>query len=127
MVVLTNRRLGPSVELLLSTEIAVTILREVTAAATPRGRWEHELVRWLERRAGEPARGSVTIDVSDIAWTPEHFDAQRCFLVDAIERALPTSRHAEILRRWMVMIAAHPRDSVQFGRRWQWSRDAVTT
>ena len=97
MVVLSNRHLGPSVELLLSTDVAAAIVRETAEAARPvaAGRWEHELVRWLEGHAGE------ALDVGDIAWTPEHFDSQRAFLVDAIERArwspAPTPR---ILRRW---------------------------
>jgi hypothetical protein len=123
MVVLSNRRLGPSVELLLSSEVAATILRETAEAArtVAADRWEHELVRWLDRSAGE------SLDVGDIAWSPEHFDHQRCFLVDAIERALATSAHPQILRRWGVMIAAHPRDSVQFGRRWRRSQDHITT
>ena len=122
MVVLSNRRLGPSVELLLASEVATTIVRETAEAARAAAgnRWEHELVTWLDQVAGE------SLDVADIAWSPEHFDRQRCFLTDAIDRALPASAHPQILRRWAVMIAAHPRDSVQFGRRWRQSQQLVT-
>ena len=59
-------------------------------------------------------------DVSDIAWTPEHFERQRAFLVDAIQRAHEGSRHARALARWCEMILAHPREAVSVGRRWQW-------
>jgi hypothetical protein len=119
MVVFSNRRLGPSAELLVSREVASELLREVAAAAGPsaQARWEHELVSWLERYA---ASDSVGIDVADIAWTPEHFERQRRFLVEAIQRAEAGSRHGRALARWCGMIEAHPRESVQVGRRWQW-------
>lgn len=133
MVVLTNRRLGPASELLVCREVAEAMLRETAAAAQPEAeaRWEHELVRWLEDRAsrppvpgrpGKPAAPAVTsvIDVSEIAWTPDHFDRQRRFLLAAIERAAAASEHSRPLRLWARMIEAHPRDSVQFGRRWTW-------
>src|SRR5262249_29625093 len=53
MVVFSNRRLGPSAELLVSHEAAGELLREVAAAAGPwaQARWEHELVEWLEHCA----------------------------------------------------------------------------
>ena len=124
MVVFSNRRLGPSAELLVSPEVAAAVLREVAAAAGPaaQARWEHELVTWLERCA---ASGNASFDVSDIAWTPEHFERQRGFLLDAIRGATAASRHARALARWGDMIEAHPRESVQVGRRWQWpSREA---
>jgi hypothetical protein len=113
---LTNRRLGPGSQLALAQDVVAEMLREVAAAARPAAtaRWEHELVGWLEDRAQQP----VSLDVGDMAWTPEHFETQRKFVVDAIHRALDTSRCEAVLRRWMVMIAAHPRDSVKAGRRW---------
>jgi hypothetical protein len=113
---LTNHRLGPGAQLLVAPDVAAAMLREVAAAARPaaQARWEHELVWWLDDRATRPC----SLDVGDLAWTPEHFDAQRCFVVDAITRALPESACEPVLRRWMVMIAAHPRDSVRAGRRW---------
>jgi hypothetical protein len=119
MVVFSNRRLGPSAELLVSREVASDLLREVAAAASPsaQARWEHELVSWLERCA---VSGESSIDVADIAWTPEHFERQRCFVVEAIQRARGGSRHGRALLRWCGMIEAHPRESVQVGRRWQW-------
>lgn len=112
----SNRRLGPSVELLLAPDVASAMLRDTALAVreTAAARWEHELGRWLETLAARISH----VDVGDLAWTPEHFDAQRCFLVDAIDRAIATSAHEAILRRWKVMVAQHPRDSVQFGRRW---------
>jgi hypothetical protein len=125
MVVFSNRRLGPSAELLVSREVAGEFLREVAAAAGPpaQARWEHELVTWLERCA---ASGNASFDVSDIAWTPEHFERQRGFLLDAIRVATAASRHARALARWGDMIEAHPRESVQVGRRWQWPSAEAT-
>jgi len=123
MVVFTNHRLGPSAELLVSEEVAVAMLRATATHAGPiaQARWELELVRWLEARAEAviPA-----LDVSDIAWTPDHFDAQRQFLVDAIVQAAIGSPHGTAFDRWRRMIEAHPRDSVQVGRRWQWQATA---
>jgi hypothetical protein len=130
MIVFSNRQLGPASELLVSAAVARAMLRATAAAARPEAeaRWEHELVRWLEERASPPeaaapeaSRGrpvDPVIDVAEIAWTPEHFDHQRRFLLRAIEQAAETSEHARALRRWARMIEAHPRDSVQFGRRW---------
>jgi hypothetical protein len=125
MVVFSNHRLGPSAELLVSREVAGAVLREVAAAARPaaQARWEHELVLWLERRAGS---ASPTLDVSDIAWTPDHFERQRRFLLDAIGGALASSAHASALARWSAMIEAHPPESVQVGRRWQWPSIELT-
>jgi hypothetical protein len=125
MVVFSNRRLGPGAELLVSREVASELLREVAGAAGPaaQGRWEHELVSWLERCA---ASGSTSIDIADIAWTPEHFERQRRFLVEAIQRAQASSRHGRALTRWCGMIEAHPRESVSVGRRWQWPPAEIT-
>jgi len=125
MVVFANHRLGPSAELLVSREVAAELLREVADSARPsaQARWEHELVTWLERCA---TSGDTTFDVSDIAWTPEHFERQRRFVVEAIELAAVASVHASALHRWSRMVASHPRTSVQVGRRWQWSRDQTT-
>ncbi len=134
---LSNRRLGPASEVLVSAAVAESMLRAVAAAARPEAdaRWEQELVRWLELRASpaEPAtpeqpRGRPTeavIDVSEIAWTPDNFDRQRRFLLRSIERAAETSEHARALRLWARLIEAHPRDSVQFGRRWTGSGGTV--
>jgi len=125
MVVFSNHRLGPSAELLVSREVAAELLREVAASARPsaQARWEHELVTWLERCA---TSGDTTFDVSDIAWTPEHFERQRSFLIEAIRLAMEASRHARALALWSGMIEAHPRESVQVGRRWQWPITEVT-
>lgn len=125
MVVFSNRRLGPGAELLVSREVAGELLHEVAGAAGPaaQARWEHELVTWLQRCA---ASGSTSIDVADIAWTPEHFERQRRFLVEAIQRAQIRSRHGRALTRWCGMIEAHPRESVSVGRRWQWPPPSIT-
>lgn len=119
MVVLSNHRLGPSAELLVSREVAAEALGAVADAARPRAtaRWELELVSWLERCA--QARRAA-IDVADIAWTPEHFERQRGFLIEAIRSAEASSPHGRALGLWCQMIEAHPRESVQVGRRWQW-------
>jgi hypothetical protein len=119
MVVFSNHRLGPSAELLVSSEAAAQLLRDVAAAAGPtaQARWEHELVTWLERCAAS----EHGFDVADIAWTPEHFERQRGFLLDAVQRAAASSLHGRSLTR-----LAHPRESVQVGRRWQWPRAEVT-
>lgn len=118
MVVFSNRQLGPAAELWVSSALAREIVREVAEAAraTARDRWEHELVRWLAQRASAGAG----IDVGEIAWSPEHFDAQRRFVTEAIERAAARSRHGLVLARWRAIIDAHPRAFVQFGRRWNW-------
>jgi hypothetical protein len=119
MIVFANRRLGPATELLVSPAVAASMLHATAAAAHPEAmaRWEQELVRWLEGRASHPESDSI-IDVAEIAWTPDNFDRQRRFLLRAIERAAEQSEHARALRMWAQMIEAHPRDSVQFGRRW---------
>jgi hypothetical protein len=118
MVVFSNQRLGASAELLVSDEVAITMLRSTAANARPfaAARWERELVDWLEVRAARrPA-----LDVGEIAWTPDHFEAQRRFLLDAIARAAQGSEHTLAFDRWRRLIEAHPRESVQVGRRWQW-------
>jgi hypothetical protein len=124
MVVFSNHRLGPTAELLVSSEAAAQLLREVATVAGPaaQARWEHELVSWLERCAA--ARHGF--DIADIAWTPEHFERQRGFLLDAVRRAAPGSSQSRALTRLGAMIEAHPRESVQVGRRWQWPRAEVT-
>lgn len=129
MVVFSNQRLGASAELLVSDEVALEMLRATAAQASPvaAARWEHELVRWLERRAaGDPDSGlrPATLDVGEIAWTPDHFEAQRAFLLAAIARAAERSEHGLAFDRWRRLIEAHPRDSVQVGRRWNWSTTA---
>lgn len=123
MVVFSNRRLGPSAELLVSDEVASAMLRGTAEAARPNAaaRWEQELVQWLDARA---ERGGQVLDVADIAWTPEHFERQRRFLVDAIVGAAQALPHALAFDRWRRLIEAHPADSVQVGRRWQWQPTA---
>jgi len=125
MVVFGNRRLGPGVELLLSVEVAREMLAATASAArsAASARWECELVDWLEHRAA----ADPNLDVDDLAWTPEHFEHQRRFVVTAIELAARASAHAAALHRWSRMVASHPRASVQVGRRWQWSRAHSTS
>ncbi|MGE0546677.1 MAG: hypothetical protein AB7O24_03295 [Kofleriaceae bacterium] len=96
------------------------MLRATAEAARPlaQGRWEHELVLWLDDRSRV---SSGELDVAEIAWTPDNFDRQRAFLVDAIDRAAIGSDHVRALQRWARLVAAHPRDSVVVGRRWKWS------
>ncbi len=126
MVVFSNHRLGPSAELLVSRGVATALLTEVAEAARPgaQARWEHELVTWLERCAAAAHAG---VDVSDIAWTPEHFERQRQFLLAAIRCAEASSPHGRPLARWGQMIEAYPRELVQVGRRWQWPVSEITT
>jgi hypothetical protein len=123
MVVFSNRRLGPSAELLVSDDVASTILRATADAARPQAaaRWEIELVQWLDARAEV---GAQILDVADIAWTPEHFERQRRFVIDAITAAQTTLPHALAFDRWRRLIEAHPADSVQVRRRWQWQPTA---
>ena len=125
MVVFSNQRLGPSVELVVSNEVAATMLQETADAMRTRAeaRWEQELVRWLDERAAGARRAETTasLDVSEIAWTRDHFDAQRWFLVEALARATLRSEHGPALERWRQMIEAHPRDSIQLARRWTWN------
>ncbi len=117
MVVLSNRAMGPSAELIVSEAVAGEMLRAIASAAHElgRARWEIELAAWLADSAGE-VRG---LDVSDIAWTPEHFELQRRFVVDAIARAAIGSQHASAFERWRRMIDSHPRSAVHVGRRWK--------
>ena len=136
MVVFSNRRLGPSAELLVSDDVAQTMLGHTAAAARPfaEARWEVELVLWLDRRAmqvesgpgasRQSSRGGHVIDVSDLAWTPDHFEAQRTFVISAIMRAAAGTEHALAFDRWRRLIEAHPADSVQVGRRWLWQPTA---
>jgi hypothetical protein len=141
MVVFSNHRLGPSAELLVSDDVAMAVLTATATAARPfaEARWELELVLWLDRRSDQigdvaasrsdsatrtSSRGGQVLDVADIAWTPEHFEPQRRFLIDAILRAAATAEHALAFDRWRRMIEAHPADSVQVGRRWQWQPTA---
>ena len=122
MVVFSNSRLGPSAELLVSDDVAIAMLKSTAATARPvaEARWERELVDWLERRAAPAPGVTPRLDVNDIAWTPDHFETQRRFLVDAIVRAALGSEHNAAFDRWRRLIEAHPRDSVQVGRRWLW-------
>jgi hypothetical protein len=139
MVVFSNHRLGPSAELLVSDDVAATVLKATATAARPfaEARWELELVLWLDRRGDQieengrsdratraSSRGGMVLDVADIAWTPDHFEAQRRFLIEAILRAAGMADHALAFDRWRRMIEAHPADSVQVGRRWQWQPTA---
>ncbi len=119
MVVFSNHRLGPSAELFVSDEVAASILRETAAAARPfaEARWEVELVLWLDSRADA---GAQLLDVGDIAWTPDHFELQRRFVIEAIQRAARCGEHALAFDRWRRLVEGHPADSVQVGRRWQW-------
>lgn len=120
VVVFSNRRLGPAAELLVSPEVGKAMLISTAAAARPlaQSRWEHELVVWLEDRS---RRLGGDLDVGDLAWSPENFERQRSFLVQAIERAALGSSHSRALSRWAQQIAGHPRESIVVGRRWQWT------
>jgi hypothetical protein len=133
VIVLSNRALGPRAELMVSDAAVQDMLRAVARAAASRAnaRWEHELVRWLDAcaEASDAGADAGSIDVGDIAWTPEHFESQRAFVVDAIVRAREQSLHAAALSRWARMIDGHPREAVVCGRRWRWteSQPVVTT
>jgi hypothetical protein len=119
MVVFSNQRLGPSAELFVSDQVAAKMLSETAASARPfaEARWEVELVLWLDSHAEV---GSQILDVGDIAWTPDHFEAQRSFVVAAIQRAARCGEHALAFDRWRRLVEAHPPDSIQVGRRWVW-------
>lgn len=125
MMVFSNQRLGPAAELLVSPGVAEAMLRATAAAARVRAEscWEHELVAWLEDRA---ASGATALDVGEIAWSPEHFERQREFLTNAIERAALGSEHARALALWGRLIGAHHRQHVQVGRRWRWGSSSPT-
>jgi hypothetical protein len=119
MVVFSNRHLGPSAELFVSDDVGRTMLSEAAAAARPvaEARWEVELVLWLDSRAGV---GSQILDVAEIAWTPEHFEAQRAFVVQAIQHAARCGEHVLAFDRWRRLVEAHPADRVQLRQRWVW-------
>ncbi|MGN6108476.1 MAG: hypothetical protein ACTHU0_25450 [Kofleriaceae bacterium] len=122
MIIFSNQRLGPASELLVSRPVAEEMLRATAAAASQvaDARWEHELVSWLEERARADLSLDLSIDVGDIAWTPENFERQRRFLLAAILKATEGSEHARAFERWARMIEAHPRESIQYGKRWAW-------
>lgn len=125
MVVFSNQRLGPAAELLVSPEVATAMLASTAEAARPlaQGRWEHELVVWLEDRS---RRMPLDLDVGDLAWSPENFERQRRFLTEAIERAALGSPHSRALALWARMIGLHLREHVLVGRRWQWTSETAT-
>jgi hypothetical protein len=124
MLVFSNQRLGPAAELMVSRDVAIRLLRRVADAARAfaSAHWERELVRWLDEQAVRAAvtQLALTIDVGEIAFTPQHFDRQRRFLLEAIEEARTETPYSRVLTDWADLIKAHPRDSVQFGRRWLW-------
>lgn len=124
MVVLSNHRLGPRCELLVAHTVATAMFRAVADAArsSAESRWEIELVRWLDQQGTRPA--SFELDVGDIAWTRDHFPAQRAFVIESIARAAASTEHAAMLGRWRELIEAHPAASVQVGRRWTWRATA---
>ncbi len=126
MVVFSNSRLGAASELLTSPEVASEMLRSTAEAGRPlaQSRWEHELVLWLEDRARTTG---TDLDVTELAWTPDHFERQRRFLIDAIDRAAIRSDHARALHLWRGMIEAHPREQVVVGRRWRWAAEPTRT
>ena len=125
MVVFSNQRLGAAAELLVSPVVATEMLRSTAEAARPlaQSRWEHELVLWLEDRAR--MLGPV-LDVTEVAWTPDNFERQRRFVIDAIDRAALRSDHARALSLWCRMIEAHPREHVVVGRRWRWASEGTS-
>lgn len=116
----SNRILGPAAELAIAPSVAARMLLATAdeAAARAGNRWERELVAWLRQAASGPER----IDVGDLAWSPEHFEHQRRFLLEAIagaaERAAERGEDARALGRWAALIEAHPRACVQIPRRW---------
>ncbi len=107
-------------------EVGTAILASTAASARPlaQSRWEHELVVWLEDRSRRPGGN---LDVGDLAWSPENFERQRSFLVEAIERAALGSVHARALGLWAQQVAGHPRESIVVGRRWQWTSSLAAT
>lgn len=119
MVVFSNHRLGPSAELFVSDEVAAAVLRMTAAAARPfaEARWEVEFVLWLDSRAD---LGAQVLDVDDIAWTPDHFLAQKQFVVSAIHRAARSGEHPVAFAHFRRLVESHPVDAVRVGRRWQW-------
>ncbi|MDB4956128.1 MAG: hypothetical protein JWO36_3697 [Myxococcales bacterium] len=125
MVVFSNHRLGPSAEFLVSAAVASAMLRETVAAARPlaTSRWELELVTWLDERVDTNVS---ELDVSDLAWTRDHFEHQKSFVTAAIALAAAGSENGPALTRWRRMIEAHPPDAVQFGRRWAWLSPSPT-
>ena len=60
------------------------------------------------------------------SWSPENFERQRNFLVEAIERAALGSMHARALSVWAQQVLGHPRESIVVGRRWQWTSSTAS-
>ncbi len=112
----TNRRLGPAAEVFVSEDVARAILVATSVAAreAATARWEHELADWLATQA--PIE--VDVDVADIAWSLDHFEAQRRFVLGAIERAARRCDHGRALALWGRQIEAYRREDVGARRRW---------
>lgn len=126
MFVFSNRRRGAAAEVTVSEELAVAMLEGVAAAAgvVAASHWERELIRWLTARASIAAKGG-SLDVSDLAWSPDHFPAQQQFVLSAIaDAARAGGRESNALTRWAAQVKAHPRSFVQVGRRWIWQATA---
>jgi hypothetical protein len=96
MLVFSNQRLGPAAELMVSRDVAVRLLRLVADAARSfaSAYWERELVRWLDEQAvrATVTQPAITIDVGEIAFTPQHFDRQRRFRSRRSKKRVPRRR-----------------------------------
>jgi hypothetical protein len=129
MLVFSNHCIGPTAELMVSRDVGASLVRSVAQVArvAASSHWERELVRWLDERAQwitSSTSRAIVLDVSDIAFTPQHFDRQRRFLLEAIDGARTDTRYSRALTDWADLIKAHPRDSVQLSRRWIWHSNA---
>ena len=116
MVVFSNHRLGASAELLVSDDVAAIDPardRRRSPARSPRRGGSSSSCCGS---TAAPSTRPTVLDVTDIAWTPDHFEPQRRFLLDAILRAAAQADHALAFDRWRRMIEAHPADSVQVGQ-----------
>ena len=130
MITFSNVRVDDTASFTASERDACALLEALAVAARERARdrWQLELVAWLVDRRGAIATAArAGVDIGEIAWTPEHFEDQQRFVVAAADLALDLALLdgpvADALARLRDLAAAHRRELVSVGRRWQWVGD----
>src|SRR5262245_863164 len=121
--VLSNLRMG--YELAVPRPVAAHALGLAIAAATELAvdRWQRELAAWLGDRQRAAIAGGHGLDVSELAWTPDHFTEQQRFVIDALITAAARADVDDVriaLHRMAALVDGHDRTWVVVGRRWSW-------
>jgi len=120
--VFSNDRMGHEVAVPRHVATRAVAAFAVAAAEESRDRWQRELAAWLAEQARALGAGGRGFDVSELAWTPDHFAEQQQFALTAI--AIAAAGASGDLRlaldRLAALIAGHDRTWVLVGRRWPW-------